>query len=56
MNLKQFNDKVREMTDKVIHEKKLDYEDVRIQYTKTGGKHMLWAMNGDEIVAYFDWG
>ena len=55
MNLKEFNEKVHEMTDYVVNECKLDYKDVKIQYTKTGYRHMLWAMNGDEIVAYFDW-
>ena len=56
MNLKELNDKIRDMTDKIINKHKLDYEKVHIQYTKTGGKHMLWAMHEDKILEYIEWG
>ena len=55
MNLKELNDKVHELTEKVVNEQKLDYEKVTIQYSKVRHTHMLFAMNGDEIISYIEW-
>ena len=55
MNLKELNDKVHELTDKVVNEHKLNYEKVAIQYAKVRHTHMLFAMHNDEIIEYIQW-
>ena len=54
MNFKQFYENVEKMKTE-LEDKNIDFEDVKIEYTKFDGNNCLWAMKGDEIVSYFKW-
>ena len=55
MNFKQFYNKVEQMKTE-LEDKNLDFEDVKIGYTKSTGENIIVALKGDyNVVSYFKW-
>ena len=55
MNFKQFYTKVEQMKTE-LEDKNIDFEDVKIGYTKATYKNIIVALKGDyNVVSYFKW-
>lgn len=55
MNFKQFYENVEKMKTE-LEDKNIDFEDVKIGYTKSTGENIIVALKGDyNVVSYFKW-
>ena len=55
MNFKEFYNKVEQMKTE-LEDKNIDFEDVKIGYTKSTGENIIVALKGDyNVVSYFKW-
>jgi DNA-binding protein YbaB len=55
MNFKEFYENVEKMKTE-LENKNIDFEDVKIGYTKSTGENIIVALKGDyNVVSYFKW-
>ena len=54
MNFVEFYENVQNLKNELMKQG-LSLEDVQISYTKFDGKDCIWALDGDNVVAYFKW-
>lgn len=54
MNFKEFYENVEKMKYD-LQEQFINYDEVKIMYTRFDGNDCLWAIRDDKIVSYFKW-
>lgn len=54
MDFKEFYENVEKMKYD-LQEQFINYDEVKIEYTKFDGNNCLWAIQDDKVVSYFKW-